>query len=120
MRPYGKRLTDESELPAWLSQWRARLLNRRRFLQMLSGGAAASCFPRLATTEDGTETGPDLDVQARWQMIDTVQQHLFPSEPDAPGAREIGALAYLQFILNEDITRAGDREFILNGTGWCC
>ena len=118
MRPDGKRLSDEPELQAWLAQWRARLLTRRRFLQLLSGGLAASWFPRLATTEDGAETLPDLDEQARWRMIDIVQRHLFPSEPDAPGAREIGALAYLQFILNEDISRAEDREFLLDGAGW--
>ena len=51
-----------------------------------------------------------------WTTIATVQNHLFPSETDAPGAVEINALSYLhQFLSNPD-TDVHDIEFILSGT----
>ena len=60
----------------------------------------------------------ELDETARWGMLDAVQRHLFPSEPEAPGAHEIQALKYLKFILNQDPNKSWDLEFILQGAGW--
>lgn len=113
MRCQGRRLVETAGVQAWLGQWHERLLTRRRFLACLAGGAGATLFPRLAGAAQ-----PDLDAAARWRVLDGVQRHLFPSEPDAPGAAEIRALAYLQLVLSEDPGKASDRDFILQGAGW--
>lgn len=55
-------------------------------------------------------------TETDWTTIATVQNHLFPSETDSPGAIEINALSYLhQFLSNPD-TDVHVVEFILSGT----
>lgn len=93
-----------------LATWRQDLLTRRRFLLSSAGGLAALFTPLGA--------GADVKVENPWPLLAAVQDHLFPSEIDAPGAREIRALAYLQGVLGDP---RGDREeqrFILKGADW--
>lgn len=103
-----RRLTEQ----AWLAEWHGQLLTRRRFLLGLAGGSVAALFPWSA------QAAPALSEARRWQVLDAVQRHMFPSEPDAPGAVEIKALAYLKFIFARDPDKADDRRFILQGAGW--
>lgn len=95
-----------------LDQWHRALIDRRAFLLRMAGGSLAALFgaPSLLRADNG-----DSDP---WKTLDPVQQHLFPSEPDAPGAREIHALEYLRFVVSDPKVDAGEREFILEGTGW--
>jgi gluconate 2-dehydrogenase gamma chain len=97
---------------AWLADWHGRLLTRRRFLLQLAGGSLAALFPWTGGA------APALSGAARWRLLDAVQRHLFPSEPNAPGAGEINALDYLRFILGHDPDKAEDRQFLLQGAGW--
>jgi gluconate 2-dehydrogenase gamma chain len=93
-----------------LAAWRQALLTRRRFLLTSAGGLAALFAPLGAATP--------ADLANPWPLLAAVQEHLFPSEIDAPGAREIRALAYLQGVLGDP---RGDREeqrFILKGADW--
>lgn len=115
MRRQDRRLVDGSGMRVWLAQWHAQLLTRRRFLARLAGGAGAALFPWPVLA---AAASPPLDEAARWRMLDVVQRHLFPSEPEAPGAQEIRALAYLKGLLAEDPRKGDDRDFILQGAGW--
>ena len=103
-----RRLTEVARL----AQWHGQLLTRRRFLLQLAGGSMAALFPWTG------QAAPALSEAKRWQVLDTVQQHLFPSELDAPGATEIKALDYLKFILTKDKSKTEDRTFLLQGAGW--
>lgn len=107
-----RRLTGADGPQAWLAAWHGQLLTRRRFLLRLAGGSLAALFPGPGSA------APALAEAARWRLIDAVQQHLFPSEPDAPGARETKALDYLKFILGHDPRKQADRRFLLQGAGW--
>jgi gluconate 2-dehydrogenase gamma chain len=101
---------------AWLDDWRERVLSRRRFLLSAAGGSVAVLFP-LAVI--GASTGAaSLDDASRWQLIGAVQSHLFPSEPTAPGAREINALAYLRSVVRDSSLEAEHRSFVLRGADW--
>jgi len=91
-----------------LDEWRHTLLSRRAFLLASGGGLAALFAPAgiLAATVNP------------WPVLAATQNHLFPSELGAPGAREINALSYLQGVLADP---RGDREeqrFILKGVDW--
>ncbi len=68
--------------------------SRRRFL---AAGAFALSGPALAEAL-AARTG--LGV-TDWRIVDAVQAHLLPSEPDAPGAREANALLWLAFVLED-------------------
>lgn len=72
-------------------------------------------FPSIASSE---EKSADIDENRQWQIFDLVLQHLLPSEPNAPGAREINALNYFQFIVADTSIDADEREFITQGVVW--
>jgi len=116
MTRHSKCSEEQAGLRAWLAEWHGQLVSRRRFLVQMAGGTAAALFPGAAGAE--ASSTPELDEAARWQVLDAAQQHLFPTEPDAPGAHEIKALAYLQFVVADDSQDPEERAFILQGAGW--
>ena len=103
----------ESGVSLSLDNWHTHLFDRRRFLLGLAGGSLGLLLPLPAAAAD-----PGLDTQARWLLIEAVQAQLFPSEPNAPGAREINALAYLQWVVGDDNIDPEERAFILRGCDW--
>ncbi len=96
-----------------LDAWRSRLLGRRHFLLGLAGGSLALLLPLPARAE-----GDSLTAESRWHLIDAVQERLLPSEPEAPGAREINALPYLQWVVGDANLDTDERAFILRGGDW--
>jgi len=98
-------LSDQANGQAGRLRYKDALRSRRQFLVTAAGGLAALFAPAgtLAATANP------------WPVLAAAQDHLFPSELGAPGAREIRALAYLQGVLADP---RGDREeqrFILKG-----
>jgi gluconate 2-dehydrogenase gamma chain len=53
-----------------------------------------------------------------WLTIDVVHNHLFPSETDSPGAKEINALTYLRNVIENPMIDQEEKEFIVNGVKW--
>lgn len=94
--------------PTDLRAWHHALTSRRRFLLASAGGIAALFAPArgLAKTADP------------WPVLAAVQDRLFPSEPHAPGAREIRALAYLQGVVADPRGDRDEQRFILKGVDW--
>ena len=111
---------------ASLLGWQTQLLDRRRFLIASAGGSLALLFSRALSAADTTDSADTadtaeadaLDEPQRWAIIAAVQQQLFPSEADAPGARELNALEFLQRALAEPDRDPEDAAFILRGAGW--
>ncbi len=99
--------------PTLLSDWHHQLITRRRVLLAAAGGSLAVLFPLSSIS--AAENKKNVDT---WLVIDVVQQHLFPTEADAPGAREINALAYLKFVLTDTTLDIESREFITKGAVW--
>ena len=99
-----------------LAEWERQLTERRRFLLGLVGGSLAALFPGSGVT---ASTDADADDEAgRWAIVAAVQEQLFPSEPNAPGANEIQALNYLQQAMLAPDRDPDERAFILQGGGW--
>lgn len=89
-------------------------MDRRVFLIRLGGLAALSpLFAGCASMLRGVPEGA-LCAAAR-QTLAAVQAHLLPSEPGAPGAREINATGYFQSLLREHGLEAAERAFLLRG-----
>jgi len=99
-----------------LRRWRDQILSRRAFLLRVAGGSLAAMFPLRFVAAEGESGG--LDDDGRWQIIGAVQDHLFPSEPEVPGAREINALSYLQWVVSDENLTADHRAFLLRGAEW--
>jgi gluconate 2-dehydrogenase gamma chain len=56
--------------------------------------------------------------RSQWKIIEAVQDHLLPSEPDAPGASDSNATAYLDRALADPKFDPDVKGFILDGIGW--
>lgn len=78
-------------------------MDRRAFLASSGALLSAAALARLeafAAAEpmpaplSGAGIGPE-----GWHTLGLVQEHLFPSEAQAPGAREVNALSYLRFVM---------------------
>ena len=107
-------------------------MDRRAFILRSSGTLAAVSVPAftpltassavkavLPQCDKANEisTSPVRNFKEEdWLTIATVQNHLFPSEPDSPGSVEINALTYLHDYLNNPVTDSNDIEFLLSGT----
>jgi len=90
---------------------REKLLTRREVLLAAAGGSLAVLFGMSASLL-AEEQADD------WQVLGQVLQHLFPTEPDSPGAMEINALAYIKGLMQDSRIDQSERDFILQGVFW--
>jgi gluconate 2-dehydrogenase gamma chain len=92
------------------------LINRRTFLLRVAGFFTTLFLPPIiarAATEHSS-----IQLKDPWSTISVVQDHLFPSEIDSPGAKEINAIIYLQNVIASSTIDQDEKEFILNGVKW--
>jgi gluconate 2-dehydrogenase gamma chain len=96
-------------------------LGRRTFL--LRGGAALATAAALAglpyaLRKDLTrETSFVLFSAEQLQELSAVQEHLFPGDPDSPGATDIKAATYLESAITAPGIDPDTRNTIANGVG---
>ncbi len=91
-------------------------MDRRTFLMLLAGAAAARPLDLLAERRAALgDTGIEADP---WRTLDAVFEHMFPAEADSPGSRDIRAIPYLQGMLAAPDMAPADRAFVTDGVGW--
>ena len=96
-------------------------MNRRGFLRNAGRGLVAASAPVLPGAAAWAHILPTLEKGAagltgpQWETLAAVQDHLLPSEPQAPGAREVQATAYIYYALTRPDAEPDDRTFIRNG-----
>jgi len=102
--------TSATDIAFSVKGLRAELVSRRRFLIEAAGGSVALLFglPNMAGADDYDP----------WPTLGAVLEHLLPSEPDSPGAKEIHALDYLRFVVADTRVDPEQRNFILQGNRW--
>lgn len=102
-------------------------MRRRAFLKHLSlapAGAAVGAAMAQGQSGVGLASVPAQRATLspdQWLTLAAVQGHLLPSEPDnpnAPGAMEVHATAYLDRTLAVPGFDVDVRALILNGVGW--
>ena len=96
-------------------------LGRRTFLlrsgAALATAAALAGLPYALRKELTRETSFVLFSTQQRQAVRAVQEHLFPSEPDSPGAADINASAYLETAITAPGIDPDTRNTIVNGVG---
>ena len=99
-------------------------MKRRSFLASFSFVPAAGLAGPLlgaATGDDPVPAERATFSTGQWLTLAAVQDHLLPAEPSnpkAPGAREVHATAYLDRALAVPGFDADSRSLILQGIGW--
>lgn len=94
----------------------SRFINRRTFLSRTAGFLATLFFSPVIVRAAKEHTS--IQLKDPWATIDVVQDHLFPSETDSPGAKEINAITYLRNVISSPSIDQEEKEFILNGVKW--
>ena len=95
-------------------------MKRRRFLYWSMGGALASgILPAQAKNWMPDWSAVRLEATgmdaSQWQTMAAVQAHLFPSEENAPGAAEVNAVSYLQWVLSDPALEKTTRDSFREG-----
>ncbi|TQV85530.1 gluconate 2-dehydrogenase subunit 3 family protein [Aliikangiella coralliicola] len=131
-----KRGSGKHNKPEALSETLSNGLNRRAFLKTSATtsllAALAACKPSVPTSDETVLSESKKAVakstsnkttsvfnEHQKTVIDSVQMHLFPEDGDGPNARDINALAYLEFAMTDKKNiDDGDPEFLAKGVGW--
>jgi len=95
-------------------------MDRRAFLiRMAMAGVAVSASLSMCTPakKEGLllERNPSVLSEKEWKILFSVQEHLFPSEAESPGASDLNAAAYVQWVLTDTELDPGEQEFLKNG-----
>ncbi|HBH36705.1 MAG TPA: hypothetical protein DDW45_10390 [Gammaproteobacteria bacterium] len=93
-------------------------MDRRHFLKITSAGTAATAattasLPLFSAPKQQLGDAGLYDRQ--WQTLEAVLDHLFPSEADAPGAKDVKAVHWLQRVLLDDETDEVHKRFLRAG-----
>lgn len=94
-------------------------LSRREFVFRGTGVLVLGCASPdlLLALDDGPDSAPAAALFSAKQTrnLAAVQAHLFPATADAPGADDINALPYLQFVMSQPDFETGTRDFLFRG-----
>jgi len=94
-------------------------MDRRAFLASSGALLSAAALARLeafaaAEPEPAPLSGAGIEPEG-WRTLGLVQGHLFPSEAQAPGAREVKALSYLRFVMGWQGTDPAEPRILRSG-----
>jgi gluconate 2-dehydrogenase gamma chain len=93
-------------------------MKRRKFLLLTAGFALSATLPLMAkkrpnvVIEPSKLTGLTSD---QWQVMEAVLDHLFPSEKQAPGSKDVYATAWIHNALVMPDTEQSHRDFMRDG-----
>ncbi len=94
-------------------------LSRRTFVLQgsaaLAAGTTISSLPLALAWESGRASSLTFSDKQNTTLA-AVQEHLFPKDADSPGAMDINALPFLQFVMAQDDFDEDTRHFIVNST----
>ncbi|WP_126456969.1 gluconate 2-dehydrogenase subunit 3 family protein [Sulfuriflexus mobilis] len=114
----SKRLDEwDKQVPASVLAKQQRLNARRRFLAACAGTAALPFVSAAPVDAIAGET-PAWRVKEPWLTLAAVQEHLFPSNAEAPGARQINATQYLKNVIDHHDIEQSEKDFIQSGVKW--
>ncbi len=113
----------------------ASAINRRAFLKTssamslfvalaasrlsLANPQSSSEVPSWETSPGDMSTNKNYFTEAQHKVLDAVQMQLFPDDGNGPGARDLNAIAYLEWAMTDPQNKEdGDPDFIAKGIGW--
>jgi len=92
-------------------------LSRKFFLQSLIMGGVLSQVPWIKAFGSTQQKLAILSEQ-QLSILSSVQDILFPSDENGPGASEINATAYLVWVLSDPEKDPEETKYIIDGIGW--
>jgi len=113
----------KKSIPPAARQTAAALLNRRQFLGRLAAAGAFAFIPLPlsalpAPSDNFLARNPQIFSKRQWQLVAAVQEMLFPSDENSPGAGDIHAGPYLQLVVADKNVDSQLTTFIREGFDW--
>lgn len=85
----------------------------------LADSQSISEIPTMEGSPDDLTTRKNYFTKAQHKVLNAVQMQLFPDDGNGPSARDLNAIAYLEWAMTDQQNREdGDPEFIAKGIGW--
>jgi gluconate 2-dehydrogenase gamma chain len=109
---------SKQSLKSAVIKYQTGTIDRRTFLVsagVLTGGIALGSLLSYFYKVSGSASALDSEQD---RLIRAIQNHLFPTTENAPGARDINALEYLHFVLLDKNIDQDNKALIVNGIGW--
>ena len=99
-----------------------QLLRRREFLGLITRvsltGLMIPATALLHACHNTATSNAQLIRSEPWTTFSAVQEHMFPSDGNGPGATEINATLYLKFVLESPDMDPEQLELISSGPQW--
>lgn len=113
-------MTDKSKyIPKSLQSPQKWRMQRRQFLRVLLAGAVASQIPWwMACSRDVNTTNDFTLNEEQTQILIIVQDFLFPSDGNGPGAVDLKAEKYMQWVLSDENMDPVEKQYFINGIAW--
>lgn len=92
-------------------------LNRKQFISVLLVGGAATQLPNLNLFGKIGLKNNILSPE-QFEIIQSVQQILFPADGNGPGAKDINAAEYLIWVLSDQNKDPDEVKYIIDGIDW--
>lgn len=94
-------------------------LQRRGFLRLMLGGAVAAQVPWWMACQAGINAEDDFRLnETQKEIMAEVQSFLFPADGNGPGASDLNAVGYLQWVLLDKGMDPNEKQYLINGMGW--
>lgn len=107
------------EIPETLKNPQKWAIQRRGFLKLMLGSAVASQIPWWVACQSDRESPDDFIMNENQRdLLKEVQSFLFPSDGNGPGANELNALDYLQWVLLDPNMDPEEKKYLLKGISW--
>lgn len=95
-------------------------IDRRTFLMHVAMAGVAVSLPLTMCSRNKkkvllSERDPAVLSEKEWNILIAVQEQLLPSEKDSPGAADVNAAAYVQWVLTDSELDPDERNFLKNG-----
>ena len=98
-------------------------LDRRIFIRLSAVFGIGASLPFASCLRDkrpeiSALRNPDLLSEKEWKALLAVQDHLFPHEKNAPGAHDVNAAGFFQWVLADPLLDPNEIAFKKNGLTW--
>jgi len=105
-------------VPKSLNNRKDWLLSRNKFIKTVVAGSLFSQLPLKSFSGKTEGYRSKIFTKEQAEIVESVQQILFPSDKNGPGATEINSLNYLGWVLSDKEMDQEEVNYILNGIGW--
>jgi len=109
----------DKEAPAAMQDKKKWLSNRRSFLKTMLAGAVLTQVPWwMACQQEPRDNKSFIFSTHQLKILYLVQEFLFPKDGNGPGAKEIKAAEYLQWVVLDPKMDEEEIEYIFKGIAW--